>query len=248
MPNNVFLRQNIPPMDTYKLTITRKATLVWFLLLYPIFSLILFMGGLLMFGDFFEQSKLTFPAVLSYFILLLITSMIIVRRYIVLPITITVSDEGLALNLNKRNMFYQFNRLTCGWNNVANLSKNYDSANKKHFISLSLKEPNVTYLLSAKSTKDLDEAWDDFNRRIKSHDIKAAPTVDIKERSFYAGPWMRLLAYAGICMLLAFMGILIFSPDFRSNTTNILKLLSFSVFLILFLINYFTIHKKENIK
>lgn len=235
-------------MKTYKLTISKTGTQIWFLILYPIMSLILFMGGLLVFGDFFEKANLILPAAVSFIAILLITSMLIVFRYISLPVTLTVEDDKFTVILAKRNMFYRFNKMVCGWDNIKDLSKNYDGNTKQHYISIAFKDPGTSYRISAKASqeKELNEAWDDINSSIKSHDVKAVPNVKITERGFYAGPWMRLLAYAGIGIILSFVIMLIYSPEFRGSTANILKLVAFTAFLIPFLINYFVGHKKQS--
>jgi hypothetical protein len=234
-------------MKSYNLEFSKTLTQVLFLVLYPILSCVLFFGALMLFDDFFTQSELILPSIIAFLVLLLGSSVLIVKRFIVIPATLKFDEKSIRLKLNKRNMFYHFNSIECGWENVKNVSANFDKTNNRHFLLLSFKSPggnNILFTLKKADDAEIDEIWKEMNECIKGYNKKVEVESKITHRGFYAGPFMRLLSYAGICMVIAFSIILLYSPAFRT-TENILKLVALLAFLVPFLVNYLQAQKRE---
>ena len=235
-------------MSTYSLTLSRVTTQVLFLILYPIFSCILLMGCIIMFGDYFNDDKLVWGVIISYIILLIASSIFILRRYILIPVKLLVEPEQLTVTLARRNMFYQFNKIVCGWNNVKNVSVNFDKNTKRKYLVIKLDEPGGNYIIAAKKEKDdatVDALWNVINTHINTYNKTQPVATRITYRDNFAGPWFKLLAYTGVCLIIAFGLLLIFSPDFRT-TPNILKVAALCAFLIPFLFNFFRGNNKNN--
>ncbi|UPT66114.1 MAG: hypothetical protein M0D57_16730 [Sphingobacteriales bacterium JAD_PAG50586_3] len=135
-------------MKTYTLEYTKPITQVIFLVLYPILAMVLFFGALILFGDFFTDGELIMPTIIAFMLMLLASSIFIVKRYISLPATLVFDENGMSLKLNRRNMFYSFNAVECGWDNVKNVTGNFDKRTNRHFLSVTFKEPtgsNIFY-------------------------------------------------------------------------------------------------------
>lgn len=234
-------------MKSYTLEYSKTLTQVLFLVLYPILACILFFGSLMLFGDFFAHDELIMPSIIVFLTLLLVSSVYIVKRFVTLPATLEFDDKIVRIKLHKRNMFYHFNAIECGWANVKVMTSNYDDKSKRHFLLLSLKNysgNNILMTLDKDTDGKIDQIWAEMNELRKAHNVKVKIPEKITKRGFYAGPFMRLLAYAGICILIAFFVILIYSPTFRT-TENVLKLVALMAFLIPFLVNYFKSHQRE---
>lgn len=188
------------------------------------------------------------PTIISYMLLLLGTSIFIVHHFVTVPATLQFDESKISLRLHKRNMFYQFNKIECGWDNVAQFTENHEHKSNRSFILLKFKNPGNSNILMMKNKADdgqLAGIWADVNAYRKAY-IVPSPAAEVKlvNRGFYSGPFMRLLAYAGVCMVFAFTILCIFAPSFRT-TENILKLLVLVAFLIPFLVNYFATQKRE---
>jgi hypothetical protein len=235
-------------MKTYSVQLSRVSTQVWFLILFPIASMVLLMGALIMFADYFSDDTLLWSVIVSYFVLLMISSLLIIRRYIMIPAQVSIDGSQIIIKLAKRNMFYSFNKLVTGWNNVKNASVNVDKNTKQKFVSLKLIEPSGNYLLMAKNKKNqelIDEMWAEINHHINNYNTAQPVETKIAKRDFYSGPWMRLLAFLGISLILALGILIVFSPEFRT-TNNILKVVALLAFLIPFLINHFKSKKNAD--
>jgi hypothetical protein len=127
------------------------------------------------------------------------------------------------------------------------MTSNYDDKAKRYFLLLSLKSTggnNIFMTLLKEDDGKIDQIWAEMNELRRAHNVKVEVPEKITNRGFYAGPFMRLLAYAGICILIAFFVILLYSPTFRT-TENVLKLVALMAFLIPFLVNYFKSHQRE---
>lgn len=234
-------------MKSYTLEYTKPITSVLFLVLYPILALVLFFGALTLFDDFFTGGELILPSIIAFMLLLLASSIFIVKRYVTIPATLSFDENGLVLKLDRRNMFYSFNSIACGWDNVKNVTGNFDQRTNRHFLSLTFKIPtgsNVMFTFSKDDDAQIDVIWKEMFDHIGNYNKTVTTEAQISTRGFYAGPWMRLLAYAGICMVSAFSVIFIYAPSFRT-TENVLKLIALLAFLIPFLVNYFQSHKRE---
>jgi len=194
-----------------------------------------------MFGDYFNDDNLMWGVIISYIILLIASSIFILRRYILIPVKLLVEPEQLTVTLARRNMFYPFNKIVCGWNNVKNVSVNFDKNTKRKYLVIKLDEPGGNYIIAAKKEKDdatVDALWNVINTHINTYSQHQPVATRISKRAAFSGPWIKLLAYTGICLILAFGLLLIFSPDFRT-TPNILKVVALCAFLIPFLFNFF---------
>lgn len=234
-------------MKSYTLEYSKTLTQVLFLVLYPILACILFFGSLMLFGDFFSNEDIILPSIIVFLTLLLVTSVFIVKRFVTLPATLEFDEKIIRIKLHKRNMFYSFNAIECGWANVKVMTSNYDDKAKRHFLLLSLKSTggnNIFITLLKEDDGKIDQIWAEMNELRRAHNVKVEVPEKITKRGFYAGPFMRLLAYAGICILIAFFVILLYSPTFRT-TENVLKLVALMAFLIPFLVNYFKSHQRE---
>lgn len=234
-------------MKTYTLEYTKPITSVLFLVLYPIMALVLFFGALTLFDDFFTDGELILPSIVAFMVLLLGSSVFIVKRYITIPATLAFDENGMQLRLDRRNMFYSFNTISCGWDNVKTVTGNFDQRTNRHFISLTFKNPtgsNILFTINKADDAQIDIIWKEMYEFISDYNKAVTTEAQISTRGFYAGPWMRLLAYAGICMIVAFSVIFLYAPSFRT-TENVLKLVALLAFLIPFLVNYFQSHKRE---
>lgn len=234
-------------MKSYSLEYTKPITSVLFLVLYPILALVLFFGALTLFDDFFTDGELIVPSIIAFMLLLLGSSVFIVKRYITIPASLSFDENGLRLKLHKRNMFYSFNSIVCSWDNVKSVTSNFDQRTNRHFLSLTFKEPsggNILFTIDKADYAEVDVIWKEMYDHIGNYNKTAETPPKISTRGFYAGPWMRLLAYAGICIVLAFSVIFIYAPSFRT-TENVLKLIALMAFMIPFLVNYFQSHKRE---
>jgi hypothetical protein len=234
-------------MKNYTLEYTKPLTQVLFLVLYPILALVLFFGALMLFDDFFTDGELIVPSIVAFMLLLLASSLFIVKRYVTIPATLAFDENGMHLQLDRRNMFYSFNSITCGWDNVKNVTGNFDQRTNRHFLSVTFKNPsgsNIMFTINKEDDAQIDIIWKEMYDHIANYNKTVITEAKISTRGFYAGPWMRLLAYAGICMIVSFSIILLYAPSFRT-TENVLKLVALMAFLIPFLVNYFQSHKRE---
>ncbi|UPT66113.1 MAG: hypothetical protein M0D57_16725 [Sphingobacteriales bacterium JAD_PAG50586_3] len=91
----------------------------------------------------------------------------------------------------------------------------------------------------------IDIIWKEMYDHVANY--KNVTTPHVTTRGFYAGPWMRLLAYVGICIVVALSVIFIYAPTFRT-TENVLKLVALMAFMVPFLVNYFKSRKQETLQ
>lgn len=230
-------------MKTYSLKLSRNLTRLAFLILFPIFSCVLLTAGIMLFYDYFSNEGLLWPVIVSYFVLLFAGVYFIQYRYVNIPVKITTGPTNVEIKLAKRNMFYSFNKIICTWDNINKASINIDKSTNRKYMELDFKIPDGTYRITASNDKDIDAVWTEINQYINNNSFPSQPPVIVK-RGFVQGPFIRLIAYAGICLVFAFALLLLFSVPFRT-TPNILKVVAMSAFVIPFLISFFN-GKKSN--
>lgn len=226
-------------MKKYNLTLNRSSIQVFFLMLFPTFSLFLFFGVMLYFIDFFQEAQIIWPTIVCFLVLVTVSCIYVIKRYIEIKVTVEFDEHKFILTLPKHNLFYKIQRLECVWANFKGLELNMNTQTKRNFIAVKLDKPQQAFMLTAK------EGNDELQRIYNELHAAAAPTINatpaepiVTQRPANRNPWTALLAQIGIIIIISFGLLTLFTPTFR-KTEYLLKLFVLLVFMVPLVFNYF---------
>jgi hypothetical protein len=139
-------------------------------------------------------------------------AIIISLKYIVLKqlfalASITINKSGIQISPLKTTIFVRFPQKNIPFENIRLVTKDEDVSNdSRAFFMLKLKVPFQRIMLMAAPNSSLTEVQDfasELHNAIKSHNqsLNQLPKEQIKEGSFYAGPFAKFATC--FCILLS---------------------------------------------
>ena len=234
-------------MTKINMTATRSVLVVWTLLVVPLVVVFSFVGLLLSFSDvpdwaFVIGSFVALGAALG-------ATLFVLKRFMSVTCEVGASANEFSFLREQSNPFFPKN-LNCGWDNVLNVSKNYDKSHEKQFYQVSLRKPSMTLSLSPQEgVIDAEEQADVFWVALEAHvaafnarSLAQATHASVSHLGFYDAWWAKYLTYSSWLLVVVFVVLKIQDPAHVS----ILKLIAFICMTFAWNANYFANRKAKN--
>ena len=221
-------------MKQFKLAYTRSITQVGVLILTPL--IVIFTLGPICLKVIPDIEWLFYACAFVIVALAGVATLYAFRRFVMMPATITLTDEGFTIELDYASPFYHFKTRQFGWGNVVNASSNYDVANEQSFYTLKTQKPNQNIILLTLSPEDnMDDFAAAMNWYTEHYNQTNKQTHQITHRGFYDSTWSNWLTYIDIVLIVVF-SVLYFIDN---SHMQFHQLLLFYIFSASWLVNYF---------
>ena len=189
-------------MERYKLLYNKTSVILIAVLGMSLVYMFLFLGGL------FYLAKNTpdwiiWAIIFSGLIFMIFSIVWVLTKQLTTPCTVTMNENGISFELEKRNLFYRLNSHFSGWENVDNISETLGNGSGNFFYQVKFKNPNFTANFSPIKTEEADAEkffatlsyyQDSYNL---SHALKP-----INSKSFYDTFWARSVTWLFYIMVI----------------------------------------------
>ncbi len=179
-------------MKTFQANYSRNGILIAILLIIPL----LIMTPLFIALAYMNLSEvMLFVAIGAIMIAGIGLVLWIVKRHVMVPCEVSVSDGGINVKLLRHSFLYGMSHYESGWGNIRNISTNYDPQNNKRFYLVSFKSPHKTINLTPNdkitSVEEETELGTELLSYVDQFNSQAAPAMQIHSRGFYDSGWAR---------------------------------------------------------
>lgn len=127
-------------------------------------------------------------------------------KQLTVPCKMTVNHFGISYEFERRNIFYRRNSFFSGWENVTNISENFNSG-QDNFYRIAFKSPSFTINLSPikGETEQAEAFFHELTYYQEQYNLSHLSTP-IQSRNFYQSHWARLITWLFYIMVIVVIG------------------------------------------
>lgn len=168
------------------------------LLFFPVVILLINADGL--------SDVMLLSVVMGTMALAIFLTVYIFKKHVNMLTSVSISSTGINIVPDKKTLFYRFEHLFIPFSNLTTVTDDEDIQNDyRRFYNLSVKHPKKSIILAVPKNQS-PESMQEFSLVLHSavkgfNSVAKSSGAAIKERSFYSGPFAKILT--AVCVAVA---------------------------------------------